>query len=143
MSFEASTYASAEIVTGLFRYFLAIVICLIAFTIVNKIITQINKPPTCANSKTCKADLTLKIENNALGVFAGKVVTPPKVNLQSNEFADEFAQKKETKVCSAHDESVAMFRGISKTKVDKEGNPKVYWWHKNRSGQMCFGSGYN
>lgn len=45
-------------------------------------------------------------------------------------------------VCSAHDEPVVMFRGVSKSKVDANGNPKTYWWHKGPNGEMCFGSGY-
>lgn len=52
------------------------------------------------------------------------------------------SDEEEAKVCSAHDEPAAMYRGVSKSKVDAEGNPKVYWWHKNELGQMCFGSGY-
>ena len=44
-------------------------------------------------------------------------------------------------VCSAHDKPVKMFRGVSKSKVDSNGNPKVYWWHKDANGDMCFGYG--
>lgn len=47
------------------------------------------------------------------------------------------------RICSAHDEPQPMFQGVSKTKFDKEGNPKKYWWHKNEQGQMCFGNGYS
>lgn len=46
------------------------------------------------------------------------------------------------RVCSAHDEPVIMLRGVSKTKTDADGNPKVYWWHKGPEGQICFGQGY-
>lgn len=52
------------------------------------------------------------------------------------------AYPQDRKVCSAHDEPVTMFRGVSKSKFDKDGNPKTYWWHKNSEGRMCFGSGY-
>lgn len=52
------------------------------------------------------------------------------------------AYPQDRKVCSAHDEPVTMFKGVSKSKFDKDGNPKTYWWHKGPEGQMCFGSGY-
>ena len=45
-------------------------------------------------------------------------------------------------VCSAHDAPVSMLRGESKTKMDAEGNPKVYYWHKGPEGKICFGQGY-
>lgn len=46
------------------------------------------------------------------------------------------------KVCSAHETPIVMFRGVSKSKFDKEGNPKTYYWHKGINGEMCFGNGY-
>lgn len=58
------------------------------------------------------------------------------------ESADDIEGTEAAKVCSAHDEPIQMFRGTSKTKLDKDGNPKVYWWHKGPEGKMCFGSGY-
>lgn len=39
-----------------------------------------SKPP-CANSLTCKTDLTVKIENGATGIFQGHTVIAPKINL--------------------------------------------------------------
>lgn len=35
----------------------------------------------CANSLTCKSDLAVSVDNNAIGVFQGKKVVPPKVDL--------------------------------------------------------------
>jgi len=35
----------------------------------------------CANSATCKTDLSLKIDNNDIGIFAGRKVIPPKIDL--------------------------------------------------------------
>lgn len=37
--------------------------------------------PPCANSKTCKSDLVLNIDNDATGLFQGRRVTPPKIDL--------------------------------------------------------------
>ncbi len=40
------------------------------------------KPPTlCANSKTCQSDLSVHIDNNAVGTFEGHKVIPPKMSL--------------------------------------------------------------
>jgi len=50
--------------------------------------------------------------------------------------------KEEERVCSAHETPEKMFQGKSKSKVDAQGNPKTYWWHKSDTGQICFGDGY-
>lgn len=56
---------------------------------------------------------------------------------------EEGAKPAGKKVCSAHDEPVVMYKGVSKTKLDDEGNPKSYWWHKDPEGKrICFGDGY-
>lgn len=55
---------------------------------------------------------------------------------------ESFEAAEDAKVCSAHDEPVAMFQGKSKSKTNADGTPKTYWWHKGPNGQMCFGSGY-
>jgi len=41
--------------------------------------------PFCANSISCKSSLSLKVENDALGVFDGQKVVPPKVDLTQKE----------------------------------------------------------
>jgi hypothetical protein len=41
--------------------------------------------PFCANSISCKESLSLKVENEALGVFNGQKVVPPKINLTQKE----------------------------------------------------------
>lgn len=41
----------------------------------------INHRTPCANSRTCKNDLSLKIDNNAVGLFEGQKVVPPKIDL--------------------------------------------------------------
>ena len=38
-------------------------------------------PPPCANSKSCTSDLVEKIENGAAGVFEGRSVVVPNINL--------------------------------------------------------------
>lgn len=37
--------------------------------------------PPCANSLTCKSDLSVNIENGVIGTFQGRQVTPPKIDV--------------------------------------------------------------
>lgn len=39
----------------------------------------------CANSISCTESLTLKIENNSLGVFNGKKISPPKITISARD----------------------------------------------------------
>lgn len=55
----------------------------IAAFICTSIFTAQPTQATCANSKSCKSDLSEKIENNTPGTFAGKTVYPPKIEPQS------------------------------------------------------------
>ncbi len=41
------------------------------------------KPSPCANAKSCTSDLKQNIQNNAVGMFEGHKVTPPKIDLAS------------------------------------------------------------
>lgn len=57
---------------------LSVATCLVVFTIGNFLI----KPSVpCANSKTCKTDLTQQVDNNATGMFQGHTVVPPKIDI--------------------------------------------------------------
>jgi len=57
---------------------LSLTSCLVAFILGNYFI----KPQIpCANSQSCKSDLTQQIDNNAVGTFDGHKVTPPKIDL--------------------------------------------------------------
>lgn len=58
-------------------YFISLFVSSIIFLGGNLFQPQFN----CANSKTCKTDLVLNIDNNAIGVFQGRKITPPKVDL--------------------------------------------------------------
>ncbi len=62
------------------QYFMLVAVCMIAFIATDKVLSVVNKQPTCANTKTCKSDLTVKIENGATGTFQGKTVIPPQIN---------------------------------------------------------------
>jgi len=36
---------------------------------------------SCANSATCKSDLLVSVDNDTIGIFQGRKVTPPKIDL--------------------------------------------------------------
>jgi lipoprotein-anchoring transpeptidase ErfK/SrfK len=62
----------------LFYLFLTLVF-VFSFTL-TRILLKSNEVPACANSKSCTSDLSIKIENNAVGTFRGKKVYPPIVD---------------------------------------------------------------
>jgi lipoprotein-anchoring transpeptidase ErfK/SrfK len=45
------------------------------------IATQIKQVPICANSISCIKNLNVDVENNAIGIFNGQKVSPPKIDL--------------------------------------------------------------
>src|SRR5258708_8422684 len=63
------------------RYIFFVITALVFFTTTSILHPAQHAQPTCANSKSCNSDLSVKIENNALGIFAGKKVYPPKIDL--------------------------------------------------------------
>lgn len=58
-------------------YFLSIFLSFAILEIGSFIRTQ----TLCANSKTCKSDLIVQVNNNVIGFFQGHKVVPPKVDL--------------------------------------------------------------
>lgn len=58
-------------------YFISVFVSLGIFLVGNFLKPQFN----CANSLTCKSDLTVSVDNNASGIFQGRRVVPPKVDL--------------------------------------------------------------
>lgn len=57
---------------------LSVVSCLVVFEIGNLFI----KPQLpCANTKTCKSDLSIHVDNNATATFEGHTIVPPKIDL--------------------------------------------------------------
>lgn len=64
-------------------YFISLFVGVAVFVVGNFFV----KPQIpCANSKTCVTDLSLKIDNNAVGIFQGHKVTPPKIDLAYDAF---------------------------------------------------------
>jgi hypothetical protein len=61
-------------------YFLSLFLGLAIFGI-----GSLFKPAPCANSATCKSDLSISIDNDAIGIFQGRKITPPKIDLAMEE----------------------------------------------------------
>ena len=58
-------------------YFVSLLVSLVIFGVGNFFKPQF----LCANSLTCKSDLTVSVDNDAVGIFQGRKVVPPKVDL--------------------------------------------------------------
>src|SRR5207248_702578 len=56
-----------------------VIFAVLIFTVTNLLLHMPDAHPACANSKSCNTDLSVKIENGAVGTFAGKKVYPPKI----------------------------------------------------------------
>lgn len=69
------------------RYVLLLLVSITSFTVVTVAINISHASPTCANSQTCTADLSEKIENNIDGIFQGKLVIPPHVDIHDDTHA--------------------------------------------------------
>lgn len=63
------------------RYFLLAFVGIVFFTGTTIMFQAKQTQPTCANSKSCTSDLSLKIENNTTGMFHGQTVFPPKIDI--------------------------------------------------------------
>lgn len=59
---------------------------LFASLILGGLITARSKTePVCANTLSCDESLNEKVENEAVGIFNGRTVVPPKINLAAKE----------------------------------------------------------
>lgn len=63
-------------------YVIAFTVGIIVFIVGSFLMNQSNPP--CANSKTCHSDLSMNIDNNAVGMFEGHIITPPKIDQAKN-----------------------------------------------------------
>lgn len=55
-------------------------ISIVSFAIARSVLASSASTLPCANTKSCTTDLSLKIENNVPGMFAGKRILPPVIN---------------------------------------------------------------
>ena len=58
-------------------YFVSLFVSLVIFGIGSFFKPQF----LCANTATCKSDLVVSVDNNAIGMFQGRKITPPKIDL--------------------------------------------------------------
>lgn len=49
------------------------------------VVRNLPKWQPCANSGSCKESLELSVDNNAAGIFSGRKITPPKIDLAQIE----------------------------------------------------------
>jgi hypothetical protein len=132
-------------------YFLSIAAGLIVFVGGNSLFQQ--KPP-CANSNTCKSDLSLHIDNTATGIFEGHAVIPPKIDLTHNLFhysvlgANAPQQKKQiyvdlsTQTLYAYEGTIQIMKTfIASGKWGKTPVGNFHIWEKLRSTRMAGGEG--
>lgn len=64
-----------------FGWFLLVITLALGGVITFRLMRQ----PLCANSLSCEESLTLRIENDAVGIFNGREVIPPKIDLAAAE----------------------------------------------------------
>jgi len=62
------------------RMFLFSFVATVFYLGANQVIKIQSQQTPCANSKTCVSDLSMKIDNDAVGMFQGKKVYPPKID---------------------------------------------------------------
>ncbi len=108
----------------------------------------------CANSATCLSDLSEKIENNAVGIFQGRKVVPPKIdlafdNLKPSVLGADTANGEKHIYVDLSKQTLFAFQGntqimkafISSGKWGKTPVGNFHIWEKLRSTRMAGGEG--
>lgn len=108
----------------------------------------------CANSLTCKSDLSLQVDNNAIAIFQGRTLTPPKIDLSIGEkttdvLGAETAPGEKHIYVDLSSQTLYAYQGENKVmqvlissgkwKRTPAGNFKI--WEKLRSTRMSGGQG--
>lgn len=117
------------------------------------VIVTTQKPP-CANTLSCKESLSLEVNNDEAGVFNGRKITPPKINLAQKEpktkVLGETAATGEkriyvdlaTQTLSAYQgDTLVMQALVSTGKWGKTPTGDFTIWKKIRATKMSGGSG--
>lgn len=63
------------------RYFVLVIVGVFSFSATSLVLSYKQTQPLCANTSSCVSDLSEKIENNSRGIYLGRIVIPPKLNL--------------------------------------------------------------
>lgn len=133
------------------RFFISLIVGVAVFALGKHFF----KPePPCANSLTCKSDLSEKIENNAIGVFMGRKVIPPKIDLafenaQPSVLGENVASGKKHIYIDLSTQTLYAYQGSTKIMQTliasgrwgktPAGNFNI--WQKLRSTRMAGGAG--
>ncbi|OGD57388.1 MAG: hypothetical protein A3J48_04110 [Candidatus Doudnabacteria bacterium RIFCSPHIGHO2_02_FULL_46_11] len=112
------------------------------------------RQPPCANSLSCEESLTLRIENDQMGIFNGREVTPPKIDLAATEPVDkilgEFDASGEKHIyVDLSNQTLTAYQGdtlflktlVSTGKWNKTPTGEFTIWTKFRATKMSGGSG--
>lgn len=110
--------------------------------------------PPCANSRSCEESLKLNVSNEEAGVFAGRKITPPKIDLAEENSptavlgqAQSLGEKHiyvdlATQTLKAYEgESLFMEAKISSGKWGKTPTGEFRIWEKLKATKMSGGSG--
>jgi len=122
--------------------------------------TLLPAKPTCANSISCLNDVSEKIENNAVGVFGGKEVLPPKIDLAADMSSQKVLGESDPENNSNSDKKKHIYVDLSTQKFYAYEGDQLYFetytstgrwgktptgnfniWTKLRSTRMSGGSG--
>lgn len=79
-------------------YSLLVFVSLVVFA-VGYLIGQVT---LCANSKTCKSDLVINIDNKSFGLFQGRKIIPPKVDLSTMQDHKSSVSAQPTPLATKH-----------------------------------------
>ena len=151
--FKKSTKKS-NLISYLRSYFFLIVVSVFSFSATSLVLSYKQIQPVCANTSSCVTDLTEKVENNSLGVFLGRTVVPPKldlrlIDLKSSILGENTALGKKhifvdlsTQELYAYQENTLILKTyISSGKWGRTPVGNFHIWQKLRATRMSGGQG--
>jgi lipoprotein-anchoring transpeptidase ErfK/SrfK len=135
-------------------YFISLLIAVLVFAVGN-FFTKTPLPSLpCANSKSCQSDLTMQINNNAVGTFEGHKVVPPKMSVAMGNPSTSvlgattipgdkhiYVDLSTQRLYAYQGDSLVMDTFISSGKWDPTPVGNFHIWEKLVSTRMAGGSG--
>lgn len=132
-------------------YVLTMVICAVIYVGSQ---TGFTPAPPCANSKSCTSDLSEKIENGAFGLFAGRKIAVPNINLALDTIRPTVLGVNtlpgdkhiyvdlSTQILYAYEGTSKVFQTfVSTGRWGRTPAGNFHIWHKVRSTRMSGGTG--
>ena len=127
---------------------------LLALALGGIITFRLTKKPVCANSLSCQESLTERIENDQAGIFNGREVTPPKIDLAAAEPVDKILGESDATgekhiYVDLSNQTLTAYQGdtlflktlVSTGKWNKTPTGEFTIWTKFRATKMSGGSG--